>query len=1212
MKAVPERHRAQTPVLVKLRTGARSRAAAGVDLEPLFGDDPGRGPDDVDRRVAPEPGDFGLAGGTRWYLTELPVDDATPWDHAHARIADRLGVAESDVVFAEPDLDHTIYPDPGGDRPEGPFAAAPPCTGDPQDGSNGQAVGPHDQAWHLDDAFSQLGKARDAVAFADPRTRIAHIDTGYYHRHETLPLETLHHLEHSFVPGDPTPASAADPDRWALIDNSGHGTGTLGILAGSFRGEWNQKFLGAAPQAEVIPLRISDSVVLFKTSAFARALDYARKNDCDVVSMSMGGLPSRAWREAVDAAYLAGVCMATAAGNNFSGAPTRNLVYPARYARVIAVCGVMANHLPYTDLQGLKTMEGNYGPDSKMDSAIAAYTPNIPWARFGCDTTIRLNGGGTSSATPQVAAAAALWLEKYKAILPRDWQRVEAVRHALFSTARTTRFQKKLGHGILQAFDALAVEPRLNLPQTKSDGDSFSFIRVITGLGIVEATPRERMFNLELTQRWLVNEELQRLVPDPEGLERPGDLDRKAMRKVMEAIIEDAGASDALRSHVASRYPMIAGTSPPRTKKSAPIVAPTPAACDEIPALRAPTHRRLRVYSADPSLAGSFSTAAVSEATLEVRWEDLEPGPVGEYLEVVDTDAKGATYDPVDLNDPRLLARDGWAPSEGNAQFHQQMVYAVGMKTIGHFERALGRPVLWRPRPVPDKPSDDRTFVRRLQVRPHAIAQANAFYSPTEVALKFGYFDAGSDAIDVVAPGTRVYTCVSHDIIAHETTHALLDGMFRRFNEPTNADVLAFHEGFADIVALMQHFTLPEVLEAEIARTRGDIRGRSRLGSLAVEFGHATGRRGALRDAIGRMQDGVWVPIEPDPGDYLRTRTPHGRGAILVAAVFDAFTKIYASRTGDLIRLYTGGTGVLPEGAIHPDLVGRLAKEAAKSAGHVLNMCIRALDYLPPVDVTFFEFLRALITADYDLVPDDDHKYRVAFVEAFRRRGILQAGRPAGGPTGVAEHLRGDELPRTLSVETLRWQGVEHTDLPAGERRKVERAYARVVEGLKEYADACTYFQTREELFEATRKHRRRLHAQLKKAFASTPAFAREVGIDPEIKSFEVHELRRAMRVSPDGTITPQLIVALTQSRRVREGRTEGAPEFRFRGGATLVVDLSTPGVKYRIVKNVTSEDREKRTANYLAHTVADPLRQLYFGPDSQEPFAALHSLVEA
>jgi len=115
---------------------------------------------------------------------------------------------------------------------------------------------------------------------------------------------------------------------------------------------------------------------------------------------------------------------------------------------------------------------------------------------------------------------------------------------------------------------------------------------------------------------------------------------------------------------------------------------------------------------------------------------------------------------------------------------------------------------------------------------------------------------------------------------------------------------------------------------------------------------------------------------------------PHARGAILVAAVFDAFLAIYRRRVADLLRIATSGSGVLPEGELHPDLVNRLASEAATTAQHVLNMCLRALDYCPPVDINFGDYLRAVITADIDLVPDDDLGYRIAFIEAFRRRGI--------------------------------------------------------------------------------------------------------------------------------------------------------------------------------------------------------------------------------
>ncbi|MBR9980906.1 MAG: hypothetical protein KFF50_07765, partial [Desulfatitalea sp.] len=578
--------------------------------------------------------------------------------------------------------------------------------------------------------------------------------------------------------------------------------------------------------------------------------------------------------------------------------------------------------------------------------------------------------------------------------------------------------------------------------------------------------------------------------------------------------------------------------------------------------------------------------------TLKIRWERLDrKGPVGEYLAVEDRDAANRIYEPVDLDDPRLLARDGWAPSEGNPQFHQQMVYAVAMKTIEHFERALGRPVLWRPHP--DKPDNDRAFVQRLTIRPHAFQDANAYYSPSQVALLFGYCDAGAEHPGEQMPGSRVYTCLSHDIIAHETTHAILDGMHRRFNEPTNLDVLALHEGFADIVALLQHFTIPEMLAQEIGRTRGDLASESMLGSLAVQFGWATGGRGALRDAIGRMVDGVWQRHTPDPADLGKRLTPHGRGALLVAAVFDAFIAIYKTRIADLLRIYTGGTGVLPEGAIHPDLVTRLAGEASKSAGHVLTMCIRALDYLPPVDVTFFEYLRALITADYDLVRDDRYNYRVAFVEAFRCRGIYPLNLATPSP---------DTL-RTLSVETLRWQGIDTAKLPKSH-------YQEIIAGLKQYADACFYRGQRQALYKATWHHRRILHRQLKQAFKDHPDFAAELGLDGG-RAFEVHEMRRAMRITPDGRHTPQVVVCLTQSRPIAADRRRGTPRFMFSGGATLIVDLSLPAVTYRIVKHVESQSRLARTAEFARQVAADPLRALYFASDRAEPFAALHALAE-
>jgi hypothetical protein len=194
------------------------------------------------------------------------------------------------------------------------------------------------------------------------------------------------------------------------------------------------------------------------------------------------------------------------------------------------------------------------------------------------------------------------------------------------------------------------------------------------------------------------------------------------------------------------------------------------------------------------------------------------------------------------------------------------MVYAVAMTTIRQFERALGRVALWANHSLIEKGRFHDQFVKRLRLYPHALRDRNAYYSPTKKAVLFGYFPVTSrDANNT--PGTIVFTCLSHDIIAHEVTHALLDGVHPRFNEATNPDVLAFHEAFADVVALFQHFSYPEVLQSQIRRTRGSLDTENLLSQLAQQFGRATGRGSSLRDALGRTnpETGQWEPLRPDP-----------------------------------------------------------------------------------------------------------------------------------------------------------------------------------------------------------------------------------------------------------------------------------------------------------------------------------------------------------
>ncbi len=317
----------------------------------------------------------------------------------------------------------------------------------------------------------------------------------------------------------------------------------------------------------------------------------------------------------------------------------------------------------------------------------------------------------------------------------------------------------------------------------------------------------------------------------------------------------------------------------------------------------------------------------MNETTLAIPWEPLEPGPVGEYIAVVDEDEAGnRVHDPVDLDRPEILAQNGLPPSDGDPQFRQQMVYAVAMHTIRNFERALGRAVHWAPRFTLTGRKEPRwVYDKRLELYPHYLQQANAYYSMEKHGLMFGYFSSQPKS---PFPGTTVFSCLSQDVISHELMHALLMGMRIDLRVGDHPDVAAFHEAFSDIVALLQHFSPSDVLRHQIASIRGRLDERSSLGAVALQFGQAIGKVDGLRNALGFTgADKHWHPRVPDPKVYSRSsraiKKCHDRGDVLVGAVFEAFKKIYESRVTDLRRIASKGTGILPQGTLHPDLVNR-------------------------------------------------------------------------------------------------------------------------------------------------------------------------------------------------------------------------------------------------------------------------------------------------
>ena len=441
-----------------------------------------------------------------WLATPTSPVNLEPWDHAHAA-AERLGYlnyVEPDATFRAP------LPPPGADP------VWPPTD-------------PVSPAWHLEKTFTGFAEVRSMTGGGG--VRIAHLDTGYAPGHPSRPRRLREDLAWDFWTGQPGAVdtgrsdAAFPPDTATGRASPGHGTATLALLAGNrLRLASGDKVFdddfGGAPEAEVAPVRIAPTLIEVTTATMAQGIAYALaprgdpSSRCDVIAISHGGPPTASWARAINDAYEAGVVVVAAAGDNInvgvSDIATRDITYPAAFQRVIAVTGATYARAPY-QTQRLLALQGNFGPQPAMQTAIAAFTPNIAWMDAFGARTFSQTGGGTSAAAPQVAAACALWLSLHGQRLPRDWRRAEACRVALFESVRRTGQMSPdplLGWGILDVpafLDAQRAAAVINrilsgaVQKPPPDAVDFSLFRLLFGAPPPGATA-ERMYEAEVAQ----------------------------------------------------------------------------------------------------------------------------------------------------------------------------------------------------------------------------------------------------------------------------------------------------------------------------------------------------------------------------------------------------------------------------------------------------------------------------------------------------------------------------------------------------------------------------------------------------------------------------------------------------------------------------------------------------------------------------------------
>ncbi|MFC0205850.1 gluzincin family metallopeptidase [Novosphingobium soli] len=545
-----------------------------------------------------------------------------------------------------------------------------------------------------------------------------------------------------------------------------------------------------------------------------------------------------------------------------------------------------------------------------------------------------------------------------------------------------------------------------------------------------------------------------------------------------------------------------------------------------------PLYRTLSIYALDPSV----SKLGGAIAKVKIPYEALGERLCGAIVEVDNTDANGTAYPAAELDSIPVLLNGGYTPSLSRPEFHQQMVYAVTMLTYANFKLALGREVPWAI-------AGEQDGSARLRLRPFGANAANAWYDRERGEIIFGYFTATQSRPLMQAGQSLVYTSLSHDIIVHEASHALLDGLRAHFFEPTHADVLAFHEAFADLIAFFQHFAYPDVVRSALSSSRGGLANAEQLVSLAQEFGRAIGVEGPGLRTFVKPEAHCQVEYDESVTD------PHTRGQALTRAIFCAFDRLYQRRIRRYVRLATGGSGVLPDGELSELILEILVDEASKLASQFLTICIRAIDYCPPVDVRFGDYLRALITADIDLVPDDALAYREAIIEAFGSARIYGEGVDS------------------MSEDALQWRK-PRTEIVTGADLKL---------GALHLSDDLADLHDRTDMMHLAGAIGR---------LAADPVYAREFGlVSPRAVEFvegetglpTVESVRIARRIGPDRQIAFDLVAEVTQRVLVRrDGKL-----FPFYGGATVILD-STGKIRFIISKRVDHEGRRDLQWDYM------------------------------
>ncbi|OGO24506.1 MAG: hypothetical protein A2Z28_00270 [Chloroflexi bacterium RBG_16_51_9] len=228
-----------------------------------------------------------------------------------------------------------------------------------------------------------------------------------------------------------------DPSKWD--DDNGHGSHVAGIVAAV---DNDIGVIGVAHQAWLYGVKVLDKRGSGYLSDVILGIEWSIDNGMQVINMSLGTSSDvQSLHDAVDAAYAAGIVLVAAAGNSGDTDPDDDVIYPAKYASVIAVAA--------TDDTDTRASWSSDGPD--VESAAPGVSIYSTYKGGGFATL-----SGTSMASPHVAGTVALVLAANPTLTPGD---VRATLQATADDLGATGLDNYYGHGLVDAGETVTGTP---------------------------------------------------------------------------------------------------------------------------------------------------------------------------------------------------------------------------------------------------------------------------------------------------------------------------------------------------------------------------------------------------------------------------------------------------------------------------------------------------------------------------------------------------------------------------------------------------------------------------------------------------------------------------------------------------------------------------------------------------------------------------------